>query len=97
MLKKTKFNPAVLSNPRACMTRAKLDGETSMFIPIQPVLMFDALTPSPELTAGQRALAMYRIGELVEKHVMPATGMYDAYFYTNDDQEVKTCSRHGWE
>ena len=93
----TQFNPAVLATPRACMTRAQFDGETGLMIPVMPVLMFDALTPDPSLTNMQRAIGMARIGELIETQVMPITGMYDCYFYTNDDTEAEVCARHGWD
>jgi hypothetical protein len=97
MRDKTQFDMSVMNHPRMCMTRALMDGEPSLYIPLQPVLMFDVLTPDPELTTRQRAICMYRIGELLETHIMPDTQMYDAYFYTNDEREVSTCSNHGWK
>lgn len=98
MREKTHFgrDMSVMNHPRLCMTKATMDGEPALFIPLQPVLMFDVLTPDPNLTDRQRAICMWRIGELLESQIMPDSGMYDAFFYTNDEQEVETCSRHGW-
>jgi hypothetical protein len=97
MRQKTEFyDMSVMTHPRLCMAKASMDGEPALFIPLRPVLMFDILTPDPKLTDRQRAICMWRIGELLEDKIMPDSGMYDAFFYTNDEQEVITCSRHGW-
>ena len=97
MREKTQFQPEVLRHPRMCMTRAMMDGKPSLYIPVQPVLMFDVLTPDPALSNRERAISMARIGQLLETSIMPDTGMYDAYFYTNDDTEAEVCAKHGWE
>jgi len=94
---KTKFNMRVMTHPRMCMTRALMDDEAELFIPLQPVLMYDVLTPSPNLTNKERAICMAAIGEMVEKRIMPDTGMYDAYFTCNDEAEVKAVCKVGWE
>ena len=94
---KTKFTPEVLRHPRMCMTRASYDGKPGLYIPVQPVLMMDALTPDPSLSAMQRAIGMYRIGELLEHSIMPNTGIWDAYATVTDDAEADSMAKHGWQ
>lgn len=97
MLRKTAFNMSIMRNPRMCITRASYDGKPGLYVPVQPVLMLDVLTPDPSLSKMERAIGMSRISDLVEHQLMPDTGMYDAYFYTNDDDEAAAASRRGWE
>jgi hypothetical protein len=97
MREKTQFNPEIMRHPRMCMTQASYDGKPGLYVPIQPVLMLDALTPDPSLNNMERAIGMSRISDLIEKQVMPDTGMYDTYFYTNDADEASIAARHGWE
>lgn len=91
----TNFDAEVLSYPRACMTSAKNEEETLMFIPLQPVLFFESMAKKPGITDKQAAMCMWRIGELVEE-TMKLTGHAESYFITNSEQESVTCSRHGW-
>lgn len=89
------FDMDTLNYPRSCMTLAKQGDETVMMIPLQPVLMFESMVRKPDLSPRQAAMCMWRIGEQVEQ-AMTHTGHREAYFLTNDAQEVETCSRHGW-
>lgn len=97
MRDKTQFDIQVMKHPRMCMTRALIDGQPSLYVPIQPVLMFDALTPDPAISNRERVLSMLRISELLETKIMPDTGMYDAYFYTNDAAQAEISAKNGWE
>ena len=94
---KTRFDAEVLRHPRTCITRALMDGQASLYIPIRTVLMFGDLTPDPALTDRQRAISMFRIGELVEKQVMPDSGLHDAFCTVTDQDEVNALKRRGWE
>ena len=64
-------------------------------IPLQPVLMFESLVKKPELTKRQTALALWKIGELVES-TSAFTGLREAYFITNCEDEANSCAKHGW-
>ena len=92
---KVSFDMDTLGYPRSCMTRAKQGDEMVMMIPIQPVLMFESMVRKPGLTDRQAAMAMFKIGEAVER-AMVDTLHREAYFLTNDEREAETCSRHGW-
>ena len=93
---KTRFDAEVLRHPRMCITRASMDGEPSLYIPIRAVLMFGDLTPDPSLNDRERAVSIARIGELVESHVMPDTGMHDCFATVNDDDQVDAMAKRGW-
>ena len=93
---KTRFDAEVLRHPRMCITRALLDGQPSLYIPIRPVLMFGDLTPDPSLTDRQRAISIARIGELVETQVMKDTGMHETFAMVNDDAQADSMVKHGW-
>ena len=89
------LDPGVLAYPRTCMTHARMGEETVAMIPVQPVLMFESLVRKPELTARQTALALWKIGEVVES-TAPFTGLREAYFITNCEAEANSCEKHGW-
>ncbi len=89
------FDADTLAYPRSCMTMAKIDGETSLMIPLQPVLMFESLARKPGLSNRETAVCMLRIGESVED-IAKLTGHAEGYFFTNDYPEVLACSKNGW-
>ena len=96
LIGRTQFDMAIMNHPRMCMTSAHDEnGEPILYIPIQPVLMFDALAPRPGLSKKQIAFSMWKIGEITER-AMQDSGICDAYLYTNDDDEADTCAKHGW-
>lgn len=92
---KNAFDMKVMTYPRTCMARVQNEEETIMLLPFQPVLMYESLAPKPGLTDRQRALGLWRIGEVVDR-AMKDTGMYESFFITTDAQEAETCSHHGW-
>jgi hypothetical protein len=85
----------VLTYPRTCMARAEREGETVMMIPVNPVLMFESVAADPSLSERERALCLWKIGEIVEQ-AMKDSGHCEAYFLTRDDRLAETVSRHGW-
>lgn len=92
---KTNFDPDTLTYPRSCMTRATNNGETTLMIPLQPVLFFESMTHKPDMTNREIALSMLKIGHVVEE-VMQDSGHHESYFITNDEPEVLACSKNGW-
>ena len=93
---KNAFDMKVMTYPRTCMARVQNEEETIMLLPFQPVLMYESLAPKPGLTDRQRALGLWRIGQVVEQ-AMKDTGLMEAYFLTTDDREAEVCAAHGWE
>lgn len=94
---KTKFNPVVMSHPRTVMAVATDEQGPILFLPIQSVLMFDALTPRPGINKREMALALWKIGQIAED-AMIKTGNLDAYACINDNEEADSILKHGgWE
>lgn len=94
--KETNFDKAVLGYPRACMARVKQSEKTIAMVPMHPILMFESLSHSPELTDSQLVLAFRSIDEKIQQ-AMQDTGMAEAYFQTNSERFSYLCDRHGWE
>ena len=91
----TCFDPDTLSYPRSCMAKAS-DGDGSfLFLPFHPVLMFESLITKPGVSASKTALGMFRIGEQAEA-IARQTGHGEAYFITNDADEVALTQKRGW-
>jgi len=90
------FDPQVLSYPRTVMCRADNGEEPLLYIPLQSVLMWDAIAPKPGLTPRQEAMCLWQIGEAVNQ-AMEATGHREAYFFTADDRVADICARHDFE
>jgi hypothetical protein len=90
------LDPEVLAYPRAVMCKASAGDEPLLYIPIQPVLMFESIAPNPAITERQEALALWRIGEQVTK-VMQDSGHAESYFVCSDDRVADLCAAHGYE
>lgn len=90
------FDPQVLTYPRTVMCKAGTEEETMLYIPLQPVLMWDAIAPKPGLTARQEALCLWKIGQVVED-AMKLCGFGEAYFLCSDDRVADICAEHGFE
>lgn len=90
------FDPAVISYPRATMLKASDEKGALIYIPLQPVLMYDAIAARPGITPRQEALSMWRIGELVDT-VQKDLGYGESYFVCRDDRVADICLRHGFE
>jgi hypothetical protein len=93
---KNGFDMKVMSYPRTIMCSAKDDTGALMYIPLQPVLMYESIASKPEITERQTALSLWRIGELMEQ-VMHDTGHCEAYFLVKDGDVADICAAHGWE
>ncbi len=90
------IDPEVLSYPRAVMCKAGTEDNPLLYIPVQPVLMFESIAPNPAITERQEALALWRIGEQVV-NVMKDSGHAEAYFVCADDRVADICVKHGFE
>lgn len=93
------FDPVVMSAPRTVMCRAsevtQRGDEPLVYIPLQPVLMYDSIAAKPGLTPRQEALALARIGGQVDK-AAKATGFQETYFICRDDRVSNLCKAHGF-
>lgn len=89
------FDPDVLSYPRSCMTKAEDGDGATLYIPIQPVLMFESIAPRPGISPKKEALSLLRIDELLED-VARDTGIMEQYFLCKDDRVADLCRGHGF-
>ena len=92
---KSNFDMAVMSYPRTVMFSASDEQGPLVFLPAQPILMFESLCARPGATEKEIALSLWRIGELADE-TMKDTGMHEAYFLTNDQAEADSTEKHGW-
>lgn len=90
------FDRDMLGYPRAMMLKACDADGALLYIPLQPVLMYDAIASKPGLNPRQEALSMWRIGELVDQ-VQKDAGYGESYFVCRDDRVADICLRHGFE
>lgn len=88
------FDPMVLSYPFVSMWRTDNGEEPLMYIPMQAVLMFDAIASKPGITDRESALSLLKIGDELDK-AMDATGYRETYFLTSDDRVADYVQRHG--
>src|SRR5579863_899010 len=89
------FDPEVIGYPRTVMLRAKSEEENQLFIPIQSVLMYDAIAPKPGLSPRHEALALARIGQVVDQAARDA-GIRETFFFCKDDRVADLCAKHGF-
>ncbi len=90
------FDPNVIGYPRTVMLRAKSEDENQLFIPLQSVLMYDSIAPKPGISPRQEALALARIGQVVDQAGRD-TGIRETYFFCKDDRVADLCAKHGFE
>lgn len=90
------FDPDVIRYPRATMLKASNGEGALVYIPLQPVLMYDAIAAKPGLDAKKQALAMWRIVELVDQ-IQRDLGYGESYFLCRDDRVADICLKHGFE
>lgn len=91
----TNFDPDTLSYTRSCVAKVSDADGAFMFVPFHPVLMFESLISKPGLGAGKTAIGLNRIGQEAER-VAHDTGHGEAYFITNDKDEVALTAKRGW-
>lgn len=89
------FDPEVLSYPRSCMTMAEDGDGATLYIPIQPVLMFESIAPRPGISPKREALSLWRIGQKLEE-VSRDTGLMEQYFLCKDNRVAEICKQHGF-
>jgi hypothetical protein len=90
------FDPNMLLYPRTVICTAKADDENLLFIPLQPVLMYDAIASAPDITPRQEALALYRIGQVTDR-LAKDLGFRETYFFCRDNSVTDLCADHGFE
>ena len=90
------FDPAVVGYPKTVMLRAKSEDENLLFIPLQSVLMYDSIAPKPGLSPRHEALALARIGQVVDQ-VAQDTGTREVFFFCRDNTVADLCAAHGYE
>lgn len=90
------FDPEVIGYPRAAMAKAENEDGALLYIPLQAVLMFDAIAPKPELTPRQEAMCLWKIGEVVDQAARE-TEFREVVFFCRDDRVSDICARHGFE
>ena len=89
------FDPEVMFYDRTAMCRSLADGVPELYLPIQPVLMYESLAPRPGLSKRHIAMGLYRIGELMDT-ACQQLGFGEQYFITNDPDEVAAVCKRGW-
>lgn len=90
------FDPNMLLYPRTVICTAKNDNENFLFVPLQPVLMYDAIASAPGISPRQEALALYRIGEVTDR-LAKDSGFREVYFFCRDNSVSDLCAKHGFE
>jgi hypothetical protein len=93
--KRANFDMAVMSYPRTVMFSAADEQGTTVFLPAQPILMFESLCPRPNASKHEVSYSLWKIGELADS-VMRDVGMHESYFLTNDSAEADSTGKHGW-
>jgi hypothetical protein len=88
------FDPEVIGYPRTVMCRADNGEEPLLSVPLQAVLMYDAIAPKEGITGKQEAISLLRIQDEVD-NLMRATGHREVYFLTSDDRVADYVQRHG--
>lgn len=90
------FDPEIIGYPRTVMLRAKSEDENQLFIPLQSVLMYDAIAPKPGLSPREEALALAKIGKVVDQAALDS-GTREVFFFCRDDRVADLCAAHGYE
>jgi hypothetical protein len=89
------FDKDVMFYPRTVMLRALADGIPIVYVPLQPVLMYESLAPGPDISNLQRAVALREISALVDG-MAANTGHGEGYFLTNSLEEMELVTKRGW-
>ena len=89
------FDPDVLKYPRTIMATAEEQEAALLYIPVQPVLMFESIAPKPGISPRKEALALWKIGQMLED-VSKMTGFQEQYFLCKDDRVADICAEHGF-
>ena len=90
------FDMSVIGYPRTCMLRASDGDGALLYMPLQPVLMYDSIAAKPGISPRQEALALSRIQQLVGS-VAKDGGFGESYFMCRDDRVADIAAAHGFE
>lgn len=90
------FDPDALNQTFSAMCVAGTEKNPMIYIPLQPVFIYDAIASQPGITPRQEALCLWRIGQVVDEK-MAETGIGETWFVCKDDRVADICSRHGFE
>jgi hypothetical protein len=90
------FDKDVMFYPRTVMLRALSDGVPIVYVPLQPVLMYESLAPRPDLSNLQRAVSLREISATVDA-MATHTGHGEGYFMTNSKEEMELVTKRGWK
>src|SRR5437667_603857 len=89
------FDPDVLTYPRTIMSYAHDDDGALLYIPIQPVLMFESIAAKPGLSPRKEALSLWKVGQMLEE-VSKQSGFQEQIFMCKDDRVADICAEHGF-
>ena len=90
------FDPDVMTYPRSMMLKARDDNGALLYVPLQPVFMYETIVAKPGIKPRKEALSLLRINQLVEQAQRDA-GYGESYFICRDDRIADLCARHGFE
>lgn len=90
------FQTDVMKAPRMVMCKALKGEDAALYVPLHPVLMFDAIASAPDLTPRQEALALWKIGQEADR-IARDTKHREIYFICRDDRVSDICAKHGFE
>jgi hypothetical protein len=90
------FDPDILTYPRTVMYTADDNDGPILYLPVQPGLILESLAPRPEVSARKEAMALWKLGEMLEE-TSRITGIQEQYFLCRDDRVSDICCKHGFE
>lgn len=90
------FDKDIVGYPRTIMLTAEDKDGPILYLPVQPVLMLESLAPRPEVSPRKEALALWKLGEMLDG-ISQAVGMQEQYFLCKDDRVADICSKHGFQ
>lgn len=90
------FDPDSLTHKWSAMCVAGGEKDPMLYIPLQPIFVWDAIASKPGITPRQEALCLWRIGQAVDEK-MTETGIGEAWFVCKDDRVSDICLNHGFE
>ena len=90
------FDPDSIDQRFSAMCVAGSEKNPMVYIPLQPVFVYDAIAAKPGITPREEALCLWRIGQAVDEK-MAETGIGETWFICRDDRVSDICLRHGFE
>jgi len=90
----THFDPKVISYPRSAIVRVKNEDETTVMVPVHPVLMIESLGKKPGMGKPEAFQSLKEISDLLEEACLH-TGFGEQYFLTGDESFVRAAILNG--